>query len=63
MSGKGSTPRPFSVSQAEFDSNWNRIFPRDRREQEDAEAEDEAFKQIEEHNERTLGREISSPNS
>ena len=26
MSGKGSRPRPFSVSQTEFDSNWDRIF-------------------------------------
>ena len=26
MSGKGSTPRPFSVSQSEFADNWDRIF-------------------------------------
>jgi len=26
MSGKGSTPRPFSVDRATFDDNWNRIF-------------------------------------
>jgi hypothetical protein len=24
--GKGSKPRPFSVTQKEFDSNWNKIF-------------------------------------
>ena len=26
MSGKGSSPRPFSVSQSEFADNWDRIF-------------------------------------
>ena len=26
MSGKGSRPRPFSVDQKTFDSNWNKIF-------------------------------------
>lgn len=24
--GKGSKPRPFSVAQKEFDSNWDKIF-------------------------------------
>ena len=61
MSGKGSAPRPYSVSQAEFDQNWDRIFS--RREQDDALAEEEAFKQIEERNERTLGREVPPANS
>lgn len=27
--GKGSRPRPFSVSQAEYDSRWDAIFGRD----------------------------------
>jgi hypothetical protein len=26
MSGKGSRPRPFSVSRKTFESNWDRIF-------------------------------------
>lgn len=26
MSGKGSSPRPFSISQTEFGNNWDRIF-------------------------------------
>ena len=26
MSGKGSSPRPFSVTQDEFANNWDRIF-------------------------------------
>lgn len=26
MSGKGSVPRPFSVSADEFEANWSRIF-------------------------------------
>lgn len=45
--GKGSSPRPFSVSQKEYADNYDRIFKKDKREIEDAEAEDEAFKQIE----------------
>lgn len=27
--GKGSSPRPFSVSQAEYNSRWDAIFGRD----------------------------------
>lgn len=30
--GKGSSPRPFSVSQAEYDSRWDAIFSRDLKE-------------------------------
>ena len=29
MSGKGSAPRPFSVSQDEYDRRWDAIFRRD----------------------------------
>jgi len=32
--GKGSKPRPFSVSQAEWDSRWDAIFSRDLKEEE-----------------------------
>ena len=28
--GKGSAPRPFSVSQQEFDSRWDTIFKKDK---------------------------------
>ena len=31
--GKGSKPRPFSVSQAEYDSRWDAIFQRDIKEE------------------------------
>jgi hypothetical protein len=30
--GKGSKPRPFSVSQAEWDNRWDAIFSRDLKE-------------------------------
>ena len=41
---KGSTPRPSSVDNATFDSNWDAIFSKpDPRIVEDAKAEDEAF--------------------
>jgi hypothetical protein len=44
---KGSRPRPYSVSQNTFANNYDAIFgKKDRREVEDAEAEDEAFKAI-----------------
>jgi hypothetical protein len=46
---KGSRPRPYSVSQDQFANNFDAIFrKKDPRVQEDAQAEDEAFKQIEE---------------
>jgi hypothetical protein len=42
---KGSKPRPYSVSQQQFGNNYDAIFgKKDRREVEDAEAEEEAFK-------------------
>jgi len=47
MTGKGSVPRPFSVSQDEFKSNWDNIFNKDPRQIEDAKLEDEAFESIE----------------
>jgi hypothetical protein len=40
---KGSSPRPFSVTQQEYDTRWDAIFQRDIREIEDAKNEDEAF--------------------
>lgn len=32
MSGKGSKPRPYSVSQEEYDKRWDHIFNRDLKE-------------------------------
>ena len=44
---KGSRPRPYSVSQQQFGNNYDAIFgKKDRRVVEDAEAEDEAFKLV-----------------
>ena len=48
MSGKGSAPRPFSVSQEEYTNNYDRIFRKPTpKEIDDARAEDEEFKRIE----------------
>jgi hypothetical protein len=45
--GKGSSPRPYSVSLKEFDNNFDKIFRKpDPREVEDAQIEDEAFESI-----------------
>jgi hypothetical protein len=33
--GKGSSPRPFSISQQEYDNRWDNIFSRDLKEEED----------------------------
>ena len=30
MTGKGSTPRPFSVAQEQYDARWDLIFGRDK---------------------------------
>jgi hypothetical protein len=48
MSGKGSSPRPYSVDQKTFSDNWDKIFRKDKREVEDASAENEAFNKINE---------------
>jgi hypothetical protein len=45
-SGKGSSPRPFSVSNEEYANRWDAIFGRDQRVIEDAKNEDEAFEAI-----------------
>ena len=47
MSGKGSAPRPFSVSNEEYQKRWDAIFQRDIREVEDDLNEKEAFETIE----------------
>jgi len=51
MSGKGSAPRPFSVSNEEYTKRWDAIFQRDIREVEDDLNEKEEFERILKHNE------------
>ena len=46
MSGKGSSPRPFSISQQEYETRWDAIFCRDLKDEEDQKLEDEAFEQL-----------------
>ena len=70
MSGKGDSPRPFSVSQDTFANNWELTFgKRSPREIEDARREDEEFNRIlsknksqdnqeADTNERTLDRKV-----
>ena len=35
--GKGSSPRPFNISQEEYDKRWDHIFSRDLKEEKDDE--------------------------
>lgn len=45
---KGSSPRPFSVSQKEYEANYDKIFRKSSpKEIEDAKAEDEDFEWVE----------------
>jgi hypothetical protein len=44
--GKGSSPRPISVSNEEYANRWDAIFGRDQRAIDDAKNEDEAFEAI-----------------
>ena len=37
--GKGSSPRPYSVTQQEYDARWDLIFGRDKPKEEDKEKE------------------------
>ena len=46
MSGKGSSPRPLSISQQEYETRWDAIFCRDLKDEEDQKLEDEAFEQL-----------------
>ena len=53
--GKGSKSRPLGVEYDKYSSNWNAIFNRKPpREIDDAVAEDEAFKQVEERNKNVI---------
>jgi len=48
---KGSRPRPYSVSQAQFANNYDAIFRKpDPKTLEDSKLEDEAFKEVEQKN-------------
>lgn len=46
MTGKGSMPRPFSVTNEEYKNRWDAIFGKDLKEIEDQKNEDEAFDSI-----------------
>ena len=53
--GKGSKSRPLGVEFDKYSSNWDAIFNRKQpREIDDAVAEDEAFKQVEERNKNVI---------
>jgi len=57
MSGKGSKPRPFAVSQEEYAKNFDAIFRKpDPRILEDQKNEDEAFKYIESYQKNLVDR-------
>lgn len=50
MSGKGSKPRPFSISQEEYEKRWDAIFGRDLEDpkvKDEVANEDDAFNHIE----------------
>ena len=60
--GKGSKPRPFSVTQEEYDNRWDAIFARDLRKSE--ELKDKLMRQLEAESERLgLYNESSSSNT
>jgi hypothetical protein len=50
MSGKGSRPRPYSVTQDEYAKNFDLIFRKDRRIEEEQQEEDEAWDFVEQMN-------------
>jgi hypothetical protein len=60
---KGSRPRPCSVSQEEFANSFDKIFRKpDPRQIQDAQAEDEAFIEIEKFNTQKLNSEKGKQN-
>jgi len=46
---KGSKPRPFSVTQQEYDTRWDAILQRYIKEIEDAKSEDDEYKFLQTH--------------
>ena len=61
--GKGSTPRPYSVTQQQFADNYDAIFRKDPKILEDAQIEDEAFELINKQkviNERTVDGKVQT---
>jgi hypothetical protein len=47
---KGSTPRPFSVAQEQYDARWDMIFGRDKGDKERDKAFDKEMDKLEEEN-------------
>lgn len=54
--GKGSDPRPLSISKEEFDNRWDNIFKKSPQEIDDAKAEDDEFKLIEDRMKNETGK-------
>jgi hypothetical protein len=44
--GKGSKPRPFSVTQHEYDTRWDAIFSRDLKEEEEKDKVEKALDEL-----------------
>ena len=44
--GKGSKPRPFSVTQQEYESRWDAIFGRDLKEEKEKEKREKALDEM-----------------
>lgn len=66
--GKGSSPRPYSVSQEEFANNWDAIFGKKKKtdyEPDSGPLTDDQLRQIQESvkDERTLDREVPAQDS
>jgi hypothetical protein len=51
--GKGSKPRPYSVSQAEYDSRWDAIFCRDLKDDESPDSKQSEKTDAEKHETKT----------
>jgi hypothetical protein len=54
MTGKGSAPRPFSVSNEEYAKRWDAIFGKDLEKPEVTPEEEEAWKDLEKKIEKRL---------
>ena len=54
--GKGSKPRPYSVDSKTFETNWDNIFKKSPQEIDDAKAEDDEFKLIEDRMKNETGK-------
>lgn len=61
--GKGSKPRPLSVSKEEFEKNWEQVFGKRKNEEEDEEAYQKIVQELSDLSQEAMNEYISNKES